>query len=390
MTVEISTDLANAVLEGDLANASRNVAQGDTLPAGKRKIFEDEVLARAQPETLHTMRRRSLLRKYAEGARLNEDELDEISDLIPDRPQDDAQPTHTRDLSDLSDDFPAPVEDPAPQSVARALQSEEPYALEVEAVIQDPPAPPPTLPTGYRFHYKHYEAVYQKKERTLLWWVAQGRAAKGGPDLPPLDAPDKMPEWWGRVMKQRCPDVVLSAATVATSTTRSAQAATSSAPALVALPSPGTSSSSGSSHPGNGFEDTLRDLRAQLGIAYRELQRLQAAPAQDPSAIEQARRRWIQLQEAAQKAEARAPDLLERQGKLIDRDTLANELAPMLAAVAQGIRSMRRRLQPKLARAVDDVEAESIWQNGTDELFEDLRRSGYAAPFALETLEAAA
>ena len=250
----------------------------------------------------------------------------------------------------------------------------------LELVSQPAPVPAVAAPAvrHYKRPYREYVAIYGKAERTILWWVRQGRERET-PDLPPLDDPAKMPEWWARVMRQRCPDVVLSAARVAPVAPQVAPSMTSA---------PGGVPSSKVSPPASvattaGFEDNLRNLREQVSKAYAALVDAQNAPDPDPVKIEIAQRHWMKLDAAAQAAEAKAPDILEKMGRLVDREQLAAELAPMLGAVANSIRSMRRRLKPQLAKATSEAEEDAIWQRGIDEAFEDLKNAGYAPVFEL-------
>lgn len=45
--------------------------------------------------------------------------------------------------------------------------------------------------------------------KTVSSWIRRGREAEAGPDLPPLDSPECMADWWERNMKQEVPDVLL-------------------------------------------------------------------------------------------------------------------------------------------------------------------------------------
>lgn len=163
---------------------------------------------------------------------------------------------------------------------------------------------------------------------------------------------------------------------------------------MPAAPAPGSSPvrSSPVSHsvpptfvaPSSGFESNLKNNRQQLAIAYQELLDAQQAVPRDAAAVEQARRRWMQLDAAVQKAEEKAPDIFEKTGRSIDRDDLAAELAPMLSAMAESFRSMRHRIKSRLTKAADDAEADAIWQAAVDEVFDELNRSGYSQPFHLQ------
>jgi hypothetical protein len=56
-----------------------------------------------------------------------------------------------------------------------------------------------------------YEEIYGRKIRSVKGWLADGRAAKPAPDMPPLDDPVAMVEWWQRVKKNAVPACLLTA-----------------------------------------------------------------------------------------------------------------------------------------------------------------------------------
>lgn len=332
MNQPVSPELAEKALQADVRNTLTDVAQGGTLPAGKRQLFLDVVIGGAAPKEIVDARRAALLRRFAQGGRLSKEELAEIADFMP--------------------------------------------ANHCHAVTEG----------AYRRTYVEYEAIYHRKERTILWWVKQGKHATNGPDLPPLDSPKDMPAWWERVMsnKQKCPDNILAAAR--------ADNADVVVPVPVPiqrtpLPSPASAPMPRGDSPdvdaSTGFEGNLRNLRQQVAIAYQELIEAQQATPRVEAAIEQARRRWLQLDSAAQTAEAKAPDILEKLGRFIDRETLAPELGSMLSAVNNATRSLYRRLKAQLLKATDEAEEDAIWQRGVDEMYEELQSSGYSAPFTL-------
>jgi hypothetical protein len=240
---------------------------------------------------------------------------------------------------------------------------------------------------------EEYARLYDASPRTVKWWKAQGDKHPKGQDIPPLDSPSLMPAWWARVMKQRCPDNILSAARAA---------GWNAAPSIVPLPSlqgaglpalpekppaitppAPTGPAPQQVTPLTSFEDNLSNLLTQESIAHQDLLTAQAESPVDPAKVEQCRRRWLTLQEAARKAQSQAPEYFERIGRYIDKQILAAELTRMIAAAGLHIRAARRRLQAELDAAPDEVAKEAIWQRGIDEAFAELQRAGYAEPFAL-------
>ncbi len=67
----------------------------------------------------------------------------------------------------------------------------------------------PALPYSRRL--EDYQAQYSTDVRNIKKWIARGRSAEAGADLPPLDDPDKMIAWWERHMAHRVPAKLLEA-----------------------------------------------------------------------------------------------------------------------------------------------------------------------------------
>lgn len=319
---DIAPDLAKRGLEADARNTLTNVAHGDTLPESKRQLLLSALITEAKPEEVVQARIYAILLRFADGKRLTKDELGEIAHLLP--------------------------------------QQHAPYSK--------------SLTEGnHRKPYKDYEAVYGKKERTIKWWVTQGKMAPGGADLPPLDQPAEMPIWWDRVMKQRCPQSVIDAARSASSSPLpppSSKAAAAPPPASGSMPrfeTPAVTTQ----------EQNLQHLKEQLARVRHELLEAQNETPPDPSKIEAKERKWRELRSEVDKAEESVFKMRSKQGKLIDIEQLGSELLPMLVTVANAIRSVRTRLKSRLAAASSEDEEEKLWQEGIDECFAELIAGGF-------------
>lgn len=318
---DIAPDLARRGLEADARNTLTNVAHGDTLPESKRQLLLSALISEAKPEEVVQARIHAILLRYTEGKRLTKEGLAEIAHLLP--------------------------------------QQHAPYSK--------------TLTEGnHRRPYKDYEIIYGKKERTIKWWVTQGKAAPGGAVLPPLDHPVEMPEWWHRVMKQRCPQSVLDAARVGAAATSpppppAASAATAPAASGVRFEAPAVTTQ----------DQNLQHLKEQLARARHELLEAQNNVPPDQSAIETKERKWRELRNEVDKAEEAVFKMRSKQGKLIDIEQLGSELLPMLVTVANSIRSVRTRLKPRLATVKSEDEEEKLWQEGIDECFAELIAGGF-------------
>ena len=327
---DITPELAQKGLEADARNMLTNVAHGDTLSPGKRQLLLTSIITSATPAELQEARLSAYLLKYAQGKRMSKEELEELAPYLP---------------SETSA-----------------------YSKEITR-------------GAYKRPYKDYVEIYDKKERTIKWWVEQGKKAEGGPDLPPLDDPAQMPIWWKRRMKQACPQEIVDAArgaTKATSTTdndKQGGAPIGHRPQQTGSPIP----------PSPRFENvavstqeqSLQHLKEQLARARQELLIEQSHEPSDQIKIETKERKWRELRNEVDKAEEAVFNMRKKQGKLVDLEQLGAELLPMLVTVAESFRSLLTRLKPSLTAAATDEERDVIWQNGVDECFTELIASGF-------------
>lgn len=327
---DIAPDLAKRGLEADARNTLTNVAHGDTLPESKRQLLLSALISEAKPEEVVQARIHAILLRFADGKRLTKDELAEIAHLLP--------------------------------------QQHAPYSK--------------SLTEGnHRKPYKDYEVVYGKKERTIKWWVTQGKMAPGGADLPPLDHPAEMPIWWDRVMKQRCPQSVIDAARASASAPSPPSVSVSQGTSPPSPPKAAASMSSSTPR----FEmpvvttqeQNLQHLKEQLARVRHELLEAQNEQPSDQSKIEAKERKWRELRSEVDKAEEAVFKMRSKQGKLADLDQLGSELLPMLVTVANAVRSVRTRLKSRLAAAASEDEEDRLWQEGIDECFAELIAGGF-------------
>ena len=326
---DISPDLARKALVADERNLLTGVAQGGTLPPSKRQMLLATVIQEAKPEEFTQARIYAILVRYTSGGRLTKDELSEIAHLLP--------------------------------------QEHGSYSK--------------TLTEGkYLKSYKAYETVYGKKERSIKWYVKQGKKAPGGPDLPPLDDAMQMPIWWDRVMTQSCPESIKNAATVAASAKPPAAVA-STDPTPPPAAAAGRSSSSPTPHFVNpavtSQEQDVQHLKEQLARARAEQLEAENEDPPDDAKIQRKRSIWRELRNEAEKAEESLYKLRSKQGKHVDQEQLGAQLLPKLVTVALSIRHMRTRIKPQLAAASSEDEEERIWQDAIDESFGELIANGF-------------
>lgn len=281
-------DSAAKVLGADLRNSVAQVAAGQRLPEADRARLETTVLTDADPDTVARLakeRQANLLKIWSSGRRrLTTAELKELEPVLP------------REIL----------------------------------------AKPPTKKAGYQYPLAHYVEIYGAAERTLKHWIALGRQAQPEPDLPPLDDPAAMKDWYARNKKNRVPDRLLALASSAArlasspdetphaSPPRSSAAPGAPACGYVTTPPPASPTPPGFSSsppppvsgPARGYSATLERLRqaeAAAGERYTTLI-LDPDPAKQAEA-EQARRSWQLLTKELRAYEKDAEEVLQKSGQ---------------------------------------------------------------------------
>lgn len=209
----------------------------------------------------------------------------------------------------------------------------------------------------------HYAVQLGCSERTLKGWLKIGRQAVP-PDPCPLDEPMLLAAWWSRRMKQRVPDQLLKLATgMPAATVVSASS----------VPQTGTAGLPLFTLPGGaanvvevGFSASLKRIRqAEATASAAYLAAVQEN--KDAGVIEQRQRAWERTLEALRKAEKDGAELLRESGRLMDRDDVKRALVPRHRAIVAGIRSLLRRVRPKLS-GVPPAEQDRIWHAETEQL----------------------
>lgn len=263
---------------------------------------------------LHRTRQAALIRRWSGGGRLTEEEKAEIAGIVPVEPK-------------------------------------------------KPPAP---TSREYQKDQKHYAAFYKQSDRTIKRWIKTGRDAKPTPDLPPLDDPAQMPAWWPRHYKHKVPVEILDAA-------RSAPRATPAPPAQ--LPPPPSAD-----HPqivvGTGFREMLERVKSAEATAYREYDI--ALKAQDEAKLPGARKTWSELSKQLRELERDAPAILAGTGQLVERSAVEKVIAEIHAPIINGLRSMWRRVKPRILAAAE-AQQDKVWQEECDRLLARLNESEFLA-----------
>ena len=81
---DLTPDLASKLLATDLRNIVKKVAEGGTMSTAERETMERALLTGEISAELQQARQAALIRKWANGGKLNQDELLEMGSVIPD------------------------------------------------------------------------------------------------------------------------------------------------------------------------------------------------------------------------------------------------------------------------------------------------------------------
>lgn len=261
----------------------------------------------AQLELMKEQRCASLIRRWLRAGKLNEKEKAEISDLIP--------------LAILN---AGPTSPGAQEAAASAVR---------------------LGPLNTRKHAKYakklpeYFDTYETGDRGLKYWIRRGKLLN---DLPPLDDPPKMADWWRRCMPQQVPDKLL-------------------AYEKPAVKDPLASSG----EPGKNTPTTPRDfskvqsldiaenveaLRHTHAVNKHLLDEALAADPPNDNTTQLRQKNFERSFELLRKAESTLIELQKQRGNLIDVESVRTELAQFLESLRLMRETMPRRIVIELER----------------------------------------
>lgn len=190
---------------------------------------------------------------------------------------------------------------------------------------------------------QNFVPTYGRSVRQMKRWIATGRAAKK-PELPPLERPDLMRDWWTRHMTQRCPAKIVQAAIdVARNPTTPAE--------------PGASGSAGKSI-------DVKQLEMVSGQAVLQANRFLAATANaleaayldgNDAEIDRLQKRWDKALNAVRLAESSERAARKQDGDLIPKAVLFPELSTYLEVQRVMRSTMARKVCSSLADLSDEI-----------------------------------
>lgn len=311
----IGPDLASKVLAADSRNIIKHVGEGG-------RILQAEAAMSMPEDERQRLRIGSLLLRSMRGQRLTAEEKEEI---------------------DLA--FPTSV------SSARAITRE-----------------------TYKKSQKQYAAIYGTSDKSIKNWLSDGRKKN---DLPPLDEPGKMADWYARVKTRRVPLEL-----VRLKTTSTEGPADPSGPSQSASPGKPISIDLNADF---SYDMAVRIAAENLQYAQEKLR--QARQRVDGAGTEEAERSVARALSEYRKAKNDEHENLKRQGGHVEKRVMLDKFRSRLAAVHQGVRSCGVRvgtklaLEPELVRQITRAMNEEL-----DAIFLQLQTAGwiYKERFTLE------
>lgn len=180
-----------------------------------------------------------------------------------------------------------------------------------------------------------YAALFGQTERTIKRWIRRGKELS---ELPPLDRREEMPGWWRRSMDSQVPDYLLGFAPEA------------GCPKLEGTVAPNvTSTDKGPPRDFTGVEaldiaDNVAGLRHTHAINKKLLdEALHADPPNDT--LTQLRQKNFERSfDLLRKSEITLIEVQKQRGNLIDKESVAAEIAQLLEALRLMRETMPRRI----------------------------------------------
>lgn len=218
---------------------------------------------------------------------------------------------------------------------------------------------------AYRHTYDHYEGELATSGRQLKRYVARGKES-GDPF--PLDEPHLIAEWWGRNMRQRCPQKFMKLA----------------ASAVFAAPDPLPAGENDAESPQialseGGFLAALEGIRREERAAAAAMR--QAEQSGNHALVDMAQRRYQGAVKRLREWEKDAPAQLQKLGELIPRREAEQILRLKHGTVVSALRGLPTLLYTRLRGAIGaqiTLEAfTAAFQGELDSIFAHLGDTGF-------------
>lgn len=296
---EVSRDLADKVEAASVRNTIKSVGEGRPLSPAEDDRLQRERLPQIGADELNRERQAALLLKWRKGQRLSEAEKAEIKPFLP-------------------------------SDKAAAKRSTVASKLHNNA---------------------HYATVYGVSEKTIKNWCREGREMPSGPDLPPLDAPEKMAAWYARTHPhlKTVPPKLMELARGRSSPASGSHLAPGSPP-----PPPMVT--------GDDFEfdDSVRFAAENLKFNQEQLRLARSVPDPVTGVIDERRVAQYEKavrdsQETYRKTKADEFEHSQRNGQLVDRRIVFSKLRTKLGALHHATRTIGVRVATLMALSPDET-----------------------------------
>lgn len=338
---KLPPDLARKVLGADLRNIVKKAGEGATLSGPERKIVQEFLEEKSEPEELLAARRNALIARWASGGKLSATEFAEIEDHLP---------------------------------VEVRIENEE------ESAIFEPVS---ELKPEIRSHgrYPKKQAFYAdfygyKSTKTIKRWIAKGRAADSQ-DFPPLDSPELMPTWYRRHHKQKVPENLIDRANQAEQENVSPPDSAEETPKDVYHPP--------SELPdGSGFAAELarlwEDARKAAGVLA------DAEESKDPVRIERAQRQRDRALKVAREYQRDSVKIMQSMGDLVEKAVMEQILHQKHATIRSELETLVNRVHGKVDAEPVYEKRTAIWLDELHKVLRKLESNGFGdqEPFELE------
>jgi hypothetical protein len=214
-----------------------------------------------------------------------------------------------------------------------------------------------------------YAERFGVKLASIDYWISRGKKAE---DPPPLDEPERMADWWQRVMSGAVPERfhVAAASTSATGNGNDGAAAAA------------LSGERFADAKGLDIEANVKALRRTLEINGRLLE--EALMANDERVFNQRQRMYGDCFNLLRLAEQSLTELQKRRGQLVDRDQIETEATKVVEILRVMRESMPQRVLSHLGGSVPSELAEQLRQaiaserEAEDRIFRNLKLEGIA------------
>lgn len=256
----------------------------------------------AQLEQMREARCASLIRRWLSAGKLSDSEKSEIADLIP--------------LRILN----AGPSSPGAQEAASGALNTRKHAK-------------------FKKKLPEYFGAFETGDRGLKYWIRRGKLLN---DLPPLDEPEKMADWWRRCMPQQVPDKLL---------------AYEKPPSVDTLASSGEPDGDRSSTPRDfsavkslDIAENVEALRQTHAINKQLLDEALRADPPDDNRAQLRQKNFERSFELLRKAESSLIELQRQRGNLVDIESVRSELAQFLESLRLMRETMPVRIMNELER----------------------------------------